>query len=123
MAQQTIYQRLVVQERKALGHSEVIAVTATLERLSGELRSAAEASLGNVDDRLVELTTTQTEIEVERQRFPEIDGTLIDLEASAQLDAQSFQFIQSQLYQARISERATAPYIDVLDPAVGVIPI
>lgn len=123
MAQQTIYQRLVVQERKALGHSEVIAVTATLERLSGELRSAAEASLGNVDDRLVELTTTQTEIEVERQRFPEIEGTLIDLEASAQLDAQSFQFIQSQLYQARISERAAAPYIDVLDPAVEVIPI
>jgi tyrosine-protein kinase Etk/Wzc len=114
---------LLTQDRLSPGHPRVIAVRAEINERGSQLSDAAEASLRVVEDRLSALGERERELLVQQARFPEMESTMTDLRAQVEMDAETFQLVLSQLYQARITDQAAAPYVEVLDPAQGVIPI
>ncbi len=111
--------RLLTEERKSLGHPQVVAVRAEIDQLSGQLTDAATAGLNVVENRLKDLTDQQVQLREQQRQFPELEGQLQSLEAQRSLDRDSYQFLVSQLYQAQITLAAASPYIEILDPAGG----
>ena len=122
-AKQAEERSLIQEERLAEGHARVMAVQGERAELEDQLTEAANASLGVVQERLAQLSSEDQDLRVQQARFPELEGTLENLEAQRRLDADSYQFIQSQLYQAQIGERAAAPYVEILDESTYAFPI
>jgi len=119
-----VQERTMVQERRLNdGHPRLRAMRAEIDTLASNLKEATEASLGVVQDRLNILADQDEEVREQMAQFPELESEMATLEAQIQIDLQSRQFILSQLYQARITRGAAAPYVDVLDPATGASPM
>ena len=119
-----IEERTMVQEERLNdGHPRLLAVRAEIDTLAGDLQEATGASIRVVQDRLDLLADQDEELRIQMAEFPELESEMATLEAQIQIDLQSRQFILSQLYQARITRGAAAPYVDVLDPAVGSTPL
>lgn len=80
---------------------------------------AADASLSQVQSSLAQLQSREDTLQAQRAQFPELESELLELEATTRTNLEVYQFILSQLYQAQITGGATAPYVDILDPANG----
>lgn len=117
--QRTEERRLLTEDRKSPGHPQVLAVQAEIQALGDQLVDAAQASLAVLQGRLRELTAEQTQVREEQRQFPDLEGELQALEAQRALDQDNFQMLQSQLYQAQITQAAASPYVEILDPAMG----
>ncbi len=115
--------RLLQQERLSSGHPMVQAIRNEIEQLQESLTEAARASLQVVEENLAQLQERQQELQAQRARFPELEATLSELEVQRELDAQAYQLILQQLKQLQITEAAAAPYIDIIDPAFGAVPL
>ena len=115
--------RLVTSERKTETHPEVVALRAQISGLERELIEALGATLGVVEDRLLSANREQSNLRGQQQQFPGLENQLQTLELRQNLDRSTYEFLLSQLYQARITEAAASPYVDVLDPASQVEPI
>jgi capsular exopolysaccharide synthesis family protein len=122
-SQKTEERRLIAEDRKSPGHPQVVAVRAEIQALGGQLVEAARAGLGVIEDRLTVLSAEQTQVREEQRQFPDLEGELQALEAQRTLDRENYQFTLSQLYQAQITQAAAAPYVEVLDPAMGAFQI
>ena len=112
--------RLLTTERKTETHPEVVALRAQIRGLEVELLDALRATLGAVEDRLLSANRARASLRGQQQQFPELENQLQTLEMRQNLDQGTYEFLLSQLYQARITEAAASPYVDVLDPASSV---
>ncbi len=115
--------RLVTTERKTETHPEVVALRAQISGLESELLDAMQATVGAVEDRLLAANRERGRLRAEQRRFPGLVNQLQTLELQQNLDQGTYEFLLSQLYQARITEAAASPYVDVLDPASSIEPI
>ncbi len=107
------------EQRLAEGNARVTAVKGEIVELRSQLVAAADASLSQVQSSLAQLQSREDTLQAERAQFPELESELLDLEATTRTNLEVYQFILSQLYQAQITGGATAPYVDILDPANG----
>ena len=94
-----------------------------LASLGGQLLEAVEASVRVVGEQLAEQSNEGDRIRQARQQFPDLQNQLQALEEQRSIDQATFSFLQSQLYQAQITRAAIGPYVEVIDPASGAIPI
>lgn len=74
-------------------------------------------------DQARENTAEGERIRIDRQSFPDLGSQLQALEEQRSIDQQTFAFLQSQLYQSQITRAAISPYVEVIDPAEGAVPI
>lgn len=112
---------LRVEERLAPGHPRVEASEAQIDRLAEEIVQAVGARLGVIQDELEILLAREGEIRDQQQLFPNLENQLAELEQQKAFDDDAYQFLVSQLYQARIRQSAASPYVEVIDPAVGAL--
>lgn len=122
-AELSVNRRLRVEERLAPGHPRVEASEAQVDQLAGEIVEAVEARLEVIRGELDSLLEREQEIREQQQLFPNLENRLEVLEQEKAFDDDSYQFLLSQLYQARIRQSAAAPYVSVIDPAMGSEPI
>jgi capsular exopolysaccharide synthesis family protein len=111
--------RLITEDRKNERHPEVVAIRLEIEELGRQLEDAAQATIRVIQGELEDLGVTQAELSAERAAFPDLESELGTLEASRQTDAQTYQFLLAQLYEAEITQAAAAPYVEILDAAGG----
>lgn len=113
-------ERLVTSERKTEDHPEVRALRTQLSGMESDLVSAVQANLEAVEDRLRSANRARSQVRGEQRRFPGLENQLQTLELQQNLDRGTYEFLLSQLYQARITEAAASPYVAVLDPPSSV---
>ncbi len=113
-------QRLITSERKTEDHPEVRALRTQLGGLAADLISAVRANLAAVEDRLLSANRARSQVRGEQRRFPGLENQLQTLELQQNLDRGTYEFLLSQLYQARITEAAASPYVAMLDPPSNV---
>lgn len=108
---------------KTADHPEVRALDEQIRRTETDLASAIRAHLQTLTARLESLVRQLQEVEGRQRQFPELESQLQKLELEQSVDQGTYQFILSQLYQAKITEAVASPYVDIIDPAVGAIRI
>lgn len=120
---QSEIQELLTQRRLTEDHPRVQALRSQIGDLEGELREAVDANLRAIEGRLETLNRRLGDLREEQKRFPELENRLQTLELQQNLDQSTYEFLLSQLYQARITEAAASPYVDIVDPALGANPM
>lgn len=121
--QQTTVQRLLSEDRLGPQHPQVIAAAEAAATLAGEITSSIDARLASIQVEMEVLGEQQADINTDRLRFPNLQSQLRTLEQQQGQDDDTFLYLQSQMYQARLRERATSPYVEIIDPAMGASPI
>ena len=91
--------------------------------MGNQLLEAVQASIQVLGDQARENTAEGERIRIDRQSFPDLGSQLQALEEQRSIDQQTFAFLQSQLYQSQITRAAISPYVEVIDPAEGAVPI
>ena len=114
---------LLTEEQLASEHPRVRFVESEITAIGARLLDAVEASIRVLGDQIADLGTEGERIRRDRQQFPELENQLQSLEEQRTIDQQSFSFLQSQLYQAQIARAAIGPYVEVIDPAIGAVPV
>jgi len=116
-------QTLLTARRVTREHPQVRALQAQIEDLAVELEEAVRANLRAIEGRIEGLNGELTELRERQRQFPALQNQLETLELQQDLDQNTYQFLLSQLYTARITEAAASPYVDVVDPAMGANPV
>lgn len=109
--------------RRAEGHPQVRAIDEQLAQVEEELVAAVRSRVQSLERRLEALARQLRDIHERQRAFPELESRLQTLELQQDVDQGTYQFLLSQLYQARITEAVASPYVDIIDPAVGAAPI
>lgn len=115
--------RLRTVDRKTEDHPEVAAVKSQLADLQEDLARVVDASLRVTETRLEALNDQLSQNRQRQRTFPALENRLQTLELRQNLDQTTYEYLLSQLYQARITEAAASPYVDIIDPARGAAPI
>jgi len=116
-------QNLLTERRLTRDHPQVRALRSQIQELEDELQEAVQANLRAIEGRLESLNRRLGELREEQKKFPELENRLQTLELQQNLDQSTYEFLLSQLYQARITEAAASPYVDIVDPALGAQPM
>lgn len=111
--------RLLIEDRKNERHPQVIATRLEVDELGRQLADAARATLRVIEGELTDVAARRTELREEQREFPALESELGSLEAQRVIDHDSYQFLLSQFYQAQITQAAAAPYVEILDAAMG----
>jgi capsular exopolysaccharide synthesis family protein len=90
-----------------------------LELLAGEFLEAVSSRRTFVQGELDGLLAERAELTRERARFPDLQTRVSEFEQALQEADQLIAYLRGQLAEQRIRQAAAAPYIDVVDPAVG----
>lgn len=114
---------LRTEEQLAEAHPQVRAVRSEIVELGDDLLEAVRARLGVLSTRLTQLGTEQDQLRNEQARFPDLQSQLTQLEERRSLFDETHQFLLSQRLQADIVRGGVTPYVDVIDPADGAMPI
>ena len=114
---------LLAEEQLANEHPRVRFAEGEIVSIGTRLLDAVEASIRVLGDQIADLGAEGERIRRDRQQFPELENQLQSLEEQRTIDQQSFSFLQSQLYQAQIARAAIGPYVEVIDPAIGAVPV
>ena len=114
---------LLTEEQLASEHPRVRFVESEITSIGTRLLDAVEASIDVLGEQIAEQSAEGERIRRDRQQFPELEAQLQSLEEQRTIDQQSFSFLQSQLYQAQITRAAIGPYVEVIDPATGAVPV
>lgn len=115
--------RLITEDRKTEEHPQVQALRAQVRGLEAELLQAVESALRATEQRLADATQELASLRSEQRQFPELENELQELELQQSLDQGTYQFLRTQLYQARITAAGATPYVDVVDPARVSVPL
>ncbi|MBI4540707.1 MAG: polysaccharide biosynthesis tyrosine autokinase [Gemmatimonadetes bacterium] len=100
-------------------HPEVRAIDEQIRSTERDLVEAIRGHVQNLTRRLEEPSRQLQELEHRQRQFPELESQLQKLELQQSVEQGTYQFILSQLYQAKITEAVASPYVDIIDPAVG----
>lgn len=116
--------RTLLRERRLTAdHPSARAIRTRIEEREADLIEALRASLRAVENRLEVLRTQREELRERQRAFPQLENQLQTLELQQETDQTTWEFLLSQLYQARILEAAAEPYVDILDRPIGSTPI
>lgn len=121
--QLTEIRRLVTEERKTEEHPQVVALRRQMATLESDLLRAVRSALQATESRLDEQSRELAALRSEQRGFPGLENELQTLELRQDLDEGTYQFLRSQLYQARITAAGASPYVDVVDPARVAVPL
>lgn len=110
---------LLRERRLTSDHPSAQAIRTRIVEREEDLLEALQASLRVVETRLLGLRTQQDELRERQRAFPQLENQLQTLELDQETDQVTYEYLLSQLYQARIMEAAAEPYVDILDPPVG----
>ncbi|MFW6200324.1 MAG: polysaccharide biosynthesis tyrosine autokinase, partial [Gemmatimonadota bacterium] len=116
-------QDLLTTQRVTRDHPRAQALLSQIASIRSELGEAIRANLRAIEGRIETLNQELTELRDEQQQFPALENRLQTLQLQQNLDEGTYEFLLSQLYEARIVEAAAAPYVDVIDPALEGRPI
>ena len=116
---QNEFQTVLTERRITRDHPSAQAIAARIEDREAELQAAVRANLRTVENRLESQREQQIALRDRFQAFPELENQLQTLELQQEMDQGTFQYLVSQLYQARIMEAAASPYVDILDRPIG----
>ncbi len=120
---QTQLRRVLNEEGRAPGHPVARAVRAEIAELERDLQSGLQANQRVVEQRMETLTAQIDELQAQQRQFPALENQLQALEVQRVTDEDQYRYLLAQLQQARITEAAAMPYVDVIDPAFGASPI
>lgn len=114
---------LLAEEQLARAHPRVRAELAEIDEIAGDLLEAVDARLAVIGRRLDQLTEEAAELRGRQSRFPDLQSRLEQMEQQKEMVDETHQFLLSQLFQADIVRGSVTPYVEVIDPAVGVRPL
>lgn len=109
--------RVLTIDLKTRAHPAAAALIAQIDLLEGELVASVRASIGVTEQKLTTAAGQLAAIRARQRAFPTLANELQTLEMQRELDQNSYQFLLSQLYQARIVEAAAGPYVHIVDAA------
>ena len=116
--------RTLLQERRVTAdHPSAQAIQTRIYRQERSLLEALQASLRVVESRLLGLRAQKASLSERQRAFPQLENQLQTLELNQETDQVTYEYLLSQLYQARIMESAAEPYVDILDRPTGAIEI
>jgi len=110
-------QRLRTTEAKTEDHPEVVGLQQQVTELERQMVSSLRSNLSAVEGRLQGLGRDRTTLIARQRQVPGLENQLATLELQQNLDQGTYEYLLSQLYQARITEAGASPYVEVLDPA------
>lgn len=116
-------QDLLTTQRVTRDHPRAQAMLSQMASIRTELGEAIRANLRAIEGRIESQNEELAGLRREQQRFPALENRLQTLQLQQNLDEGTYEFLLSQLYQARITEAAAAPYVDIVDPALEARPI
>lgn len=109
--------RVLTLDLKTRAHPAAQALINQIGLLEVELLAAVRASIGVTEQRLIQASSDLADIRARQRAFPALANELQTLELERELDQDAYQYLLSQLYQARIMEAAAGPYVHIVDPA------
>ena len=109
--------RVVTIDLKTRAHPAALALINQIELLQRELMASVRASVGVTEQKLASAAARLAEVRARQRAFPSIANELQTLELQRELDQDAYQYLLSQLYQARIMEAAAGPYVHIVDRA------
>lgn len=112
-------QALLREQRLTEDHPTTQALRSRIREREESLLEALRASLRVVESRLLSLQSQQEELRTRQRAFPQLENQLQTLELNQETDQVTYEYLLSQLYQARIMEAGAEPYVDILDRPVG----
>ena len=110
---------VLTEERVTTDHPRAQALVDRIRSAEEDLLAALQANLRTVENRLERLREQQMELRDRQRAFPELENQLQTLQLQQEMDQGTYQYLVSQLYQARIMEAAASPYVDILDRPIG----
>jgi tyrosine-protein kinase Etk/Wzc len=110
---------LLRERRLTPGHPSAQAIRTRIQEREGNLLEALQASLRVVETHLLSLQVQQDGLRERQRAFPQLENQLQTLELNQETDQVTYEYLLSQLYQARIMESAAEPYVDILDRPAG----
>ena len=110
-------QRLRTTEAKTEDHPEVVGLQQQVTELERQMVSSLRSNLSAVESRLQGLGRDRSALIARQRQVPGLENRLATLELQQNLDQGTYEYLLSQLYQARITEAGASPYVEVLDPA------
>jgi len=110
---------LLGEQRLTEDHPSAQAIRTRIREREADLLDALKASLRVVEARLLTIQSQREELRARQQAFPQLENQLQTLELDQETDQVTYEYLLSQLYQARIMEAAAEPYVDILDRPVG----
>ncbi len=110
-------ERLRTTEAKTEDHPEVMGLQQQVDELERQMVSALRTNLSAVEGRLQGLSQERSALRARQRQVPGLENRLATLELQQNLDQGTYEYLLSQLYQARITEAGASPYVEVLDPA------
>ena len=110
-------QRLRTTEAKTEDHPEVVGLQQQVTELERQMVSSLRSNLSAVEGRLQTLGRERSTLIARQRQVPGLENQLATLELQQNLDQGTYEYLLSQLYQARITEAGASPYVEVLDPA------
>lgn len=116
-------QDLLTTQRVTRDHPRAQSMISQISDVQAELEEAVRANLRAVESRLEGMNEQLAELREQQSEFPELENQLQTLELQQNLDEGTYEYLLSQLYEARITEAAASPYVDLVDPAVQARPI
>ncbi len=114
---------LLTSEGKTLDHPDARAIRSQIGELEIELQQGLVANQRVVEARLETMSRQLQEVISEQRAFPALENRLQTLEVQQKTDEEQYRYLLNQLQQARITEAAATPYVDVIDSAFGSSPI
>ena len=109
--------RVLTLDLKTRAHPAAQALINQIGILEVELLAAVRASVGVTEQKLIQASADLAEVRARQRAFPALANQLQTLELERELDQDAYQYLLSQLYQARIMEAAAGPYVHIVDPA------
>ena len=111
------------EQRLTPEHPAAQAIRARIRERRNSLPEVLQANLRVVETRLQALVEERRELRERRRAYPQLEHQLQTLEMEQETDQVTYEYLLSQLYQARIMEAAAEPYVDILDRPVGATPV
>jgi tyrosine-protein kinase Etk/Wzc len=111
------------EQRLTPQHPAAQAIKARIQERKDNLPEVLRANLRVVETRLQALVVERQELRERRRAYPQLEHQLQTLEMEQETDQVTYEYLLSQLYQARIMEAAAEPYVDILDRPVGSTPV
>jgi len=116
---QSELQALLQERRLTEDHPSAQAIRARIGERERNLLEALQASLRVVESQLMNLQSRQEDLRARQRTYPQLENQLQTLELNQSTDQVTYEYLLSQLHQARIMEAAAEPYVDILDRPVG----
>ncbi len=104
-------------------HPAIIAIDQRIAETQQQLLDAAGNAIAALDLRIETLTRSLDGLQAELRALPAVETELAQLQNEVEIHSDMYKYLLSRYQESQIAEAEISPYVDVLDPAVGVWPV